>query len=133
MEDGDYNYQEALKKLLHRKEHLRVYEDIIQNLQKELRYVKEKSFLIHAMRLFVELEHKTTSPLYTHLQSPMRQTLYMIDVYYSIKDREESVDMDEERWNRIAALLDEMAMTYFVNIGFSLMMATSTMMRGMRQ
>lgn len=26
--------------------------------------------------------------------------------------------MDEERWNRIAILLDEMAMTYLVNIGF---------------
>lgn len=118
MEDGDYNYQEALRKMLHRKENLRAYEVIIQELQKELRPVKEKSLLIHAMRLFIELDHRTTSPLYTHLQSPMRQTLYMIDVYYSIADREESVEMDEKRWNRIAILLDEMAMTYFVNIGF---------------
>lgn len=118
MEDGDYNYQEALRKMLHRRENLRAYETIIHDLQKELKPVKEESLLIHAMRLFVELEHKTTSPLYIHLQSPMRQTLYMIDVYYSIEDREEVADMDEERWNRIAILLDEMAMTYFVNIGF---------------
>ena len=118
MEDGDYNYQEALRKMLHRRENLRAYETIIHDLQKELKPVKEESLLIHAMRLFVELEHKTTSPLYIHLQSPMRQTLYMIDVYYSIEDREEVADMDEERWNRIAILLDEMTMTYFVNIGF---------------
>lgn len=118
MEDGDYNYQDALRKMLHRKENHRAYEAIIHDLQKELQPVKEESLLVHAMRLFVELEHKTTSPLYTHLQSPMRQTLYMIDVYYSIENREETVDMDEERWNRIAILLDEMAMTYFVNIGF---------------
>lgn len=75
MEDGDYNYLEALQKMIHRKENLRSYEEIIQDLQKELRYVKEESLLIHAMRLFIELEYKTTSPLYTHLQSPMRQTL----------------------------------------------------------
>ena len=118
MEDGDYNYQEALRKMIHRKENHRPYEEIIQDLQKEMRPVKEESLLTHAMRLFIELEHKTTSPLYTHLQSPMRQTLYMIDVYYSIVNREETVDMDEERWNRIAILLDEMAMTYLVNIGF---------------
>ncbi len=118
MEDGDYNYQEALRKMLHRKENLRPYEEIIQDLQKELRSVKETSLLIHAMRLLIELNHKTTSPLYRHLQSPMRQTLYMIDVYYSIVDRKESVDMDEERWERIAILLDEIAMTYIVSIGF---------------
>lgn len=118
MEDGDYNYQEALRKMLHTKENLRSYEKIIQDLQNELRPVKEESLLIHAMRLFIELEHKTTSPLYTHLQSPMRQTLYMIDLFYSIADREDAVDMDEDRWNRIAILLDETAMTYFVKIGF---------------
>lgn len=73
--------------------------------------MKEETLLTHAMRLFIELEHKTTSPLYTHLQSPMRQTLYMIDVFYSTTDREDTVDMDEERWNRIAILLDEMAMS----------------------
>lgn len=118
MEDGDYNYQEAFRKMLHRKENHRSYEEIIRDLQKELRPVKEESLLTHAMRLFIELEHKTTSPLYTYLQSPMRQTLYMIDVFYSIADREDAVDMDEERWNRIAILLDEIAMTYLVNIGF---------------
>ena len=49
----------------------------------------------------------------------MRQTLYLIDVYYSIIDRGETEEMDEERWQRIAKLLDEIEMTYFVNIGFS--------------
>ena len=118
MEDGDYNYQKALRKMLYRKENHRPYEEIIKDLQKELRPVKEESLLTHAMRLFIELEHKTTSPLYTHLQSPMRQTLYMIDVFYSIADRDDAVDMDEERWNRIAILLDETAMTYLVSIGY---------------
>ena len=42
----------------------------------------------------------------------------MVDVYYSIVDRTETVEMDEERWDRIALLLDEIEMTYFVNIAF---------------
>ena len=104
--------------MLYTKDNLRSYEEIIHDLQKELRPVKEESLLVHAMRLIIELDHKTTSPLYAHLQSPMRQTLYMIDVYYSIEDRGDTVDMDDKRWDRIAILLDEMAMTYFVTIGF---------------
>jgi len=35
MEDGDYNYQEALRKMLLRKENHRPYEEIIQDLQKD--------------------------------------------------------------------------------------------------
>ena len=118
MNDGDYNYAEAFRKMMFYKEHHRPIEDIVAELQHELSPVTEESFLIHAMRMILELEYRTVSPLYQHLQSPMRQTLYLMDVYYSISDREELVEMDAERWNRIALLLDEIEMTYFINIGF---------------
>ena len=118
MNDGDYNYAEAFRKMMFYKEHHRPIEDIVAELQHELSPVMEESLLIHAMRMILELEYRTVSPLYQHLQSPMRQTLYLMDVYYSISDREELVEMDAERWNRIALLLDEIEMTYFINIGF---------------
>ena len=118
MNDGDYNYAEAFRKMMFYKEHHRPIEDIVAELQHELSPVTEESLLIHAMRMILELEYRTVSPLYQHLQSPMRQTLYLLDVYYSISDREELVEMDAERWNRIALLLDEIEMTYFINIGF---------------
>ena len=118
MNDGDYNYAEAFRKMMFYKEHHRPIEDIVAELQHELSPIKEESLLIHAMRMILELEYRTVSPLYQHLQSPMRQTLYLMDVYYSISDREELVEMDAERWNRIALLLDEIEMTYFINIGF---------------
>lgn len=118
MNDGDYNYAEAFRKMMFYKEHHRPIEDIVAELQHELSPIKEESLLIHAMRMILELEYRTVSPLYQHLQSPMRQTLYLLDVYYSISDREELVEMDAERWNRIALLLDEIEMTYFINIGF---------------
>ena len=119
MNDGDYNFAQAFRKMMFYKEHHRSFEDIVVDLQLELSPVKEESLLIHAMRMILELEYRTISPLYQHLQSPMRQTLYLMDVYYSISDREGLVDMDKERWDRIALLLDEMEMTYFINIGFS--------------
>lgn len=118
MNDGDYNYAEAFRKMMFYKEHHRPIEDIVAELQHELSPVTEESLLIHAMRMILELEYRTVSPLYQHLQSPMRQTLYLMDVYYSISDREELVEMDAERWNRITLLLDEIEMTYFINIGF---------------
>lgn len=118
MNDGDHNYAEAFRKMMFYKEHHRPIEDIVAELQHELSPVMEESLLIHAMRMILELEYRTVSPLYQHLQSPMRQTLYLMDVYYSISDREELVEMEAERWNRIALLLDEIEMTYFINIGF---------------
>lgn len=118
MIDGEYNYVEAFKKMMFLKEHHRSIESIVADLQGELKPVKEESLLLHAMRMILELDFRSTSPLYQHLQSPMRQTLYVMDVFYSIADREELVEMDQERWGRIAVLLDEIEMTYFINIGF---------------
>lgn len=114
----NYNFIDTYLKMMEAKEHHRTIEEIVCDLEKELAPVKEESFLIHAMRLIIELDAKQNSPLYTHLLSPMRQTLYLIDVYYSIDMREASVDMNGERWERIAILLNEIEMTYFVNVGF---------------
>ena len=112
------DYQDAYQKMMKMKEHHRTIEQIIEDIKSELAPVKEESFLVHAMRLITELDTRTTSPLYKHLQSPMKQTLYLIDIYFSINIREESIDMDDERWERIAILLDEIEMTYFIKIGF---------------
>lgn len=118
MNDGDYNYAQAFRKMMFYREHHRPIETIVTDLQLELSPVREESLLVHAMRMILELEFRTTSPLYQHLQSPMKQTLYLLDVYYSILDRTELVVMDQKRWDRIAMLLDEIEMTYFINIGF---------------
>ena len=115
---NDYNYAEAFRKMMFHKEHHRPIETIVADLQKELSPVKEESLLIHAMRMILELDFRASSPLYQHLQSSLRQTLYVVDVFYSVIDREESVEMDDERWDRIARFLDEIEMTYFINIGF---------------
>ena len=118
MKDTNNSITEAYSKMVAAKKSHRKMEDIIGDLHNELRPIKEESLLVHAMRLFVELGDRSSSPLYEHLQSPMRQTLYMVDVYYSIVDRTETVEIDDESWDKIALLLDEIEMTYFVNVAF---------------
>lgn len=119
MESIDLNPQVAYQKMKAAIEkHNREFKDIFEDLKEQLTPIREESFLIYAMRLILEIEHRATSSLYTHLGSPMKQTLYLIDVYYSIEIRTESVDMDNERWDKIATLLKDMEMTYFINIGF---------------
>lgn len=119
MEDGDYNYQKAYRNMKAAKENHREIDKVIDDLKKVLISIREESFLIHAMRLILELDTKVTSPLYMHLQSPLRQVLYMIDVYYSIEVREETADMDEMLWEEVAILLNEIEMNYIITIGFS--------------
>ena len=74
MFDDEYNYVKAYQQLISAKESHRTIEEIVVDLQNELRHIKEESLLVHAMRLFVELGNRSSSPLYEHLQSPMRQT-----------------------------------------------------------
>lgn len=119
MEDGDYNYQKAYREVKAAKENHRDIEKVTDELKKVLMSIKEESFLIHVMRLILELDTKATSPLYMHLQSPLKLILYVIDMYYSIEVREEVADMDEMLWEEVAILLNEIEMNYFITIGFS--------------
>lgn len=56
--DGNYNFQNAFLKMMKAKEHHRAIEEIVCELKEELAPVKEESFLIHAMRLILELGSK---------------------------------------------------------------------------
>lgn len=112
------SYQRYFQEINSTKENLRPIEEIIDDIKELLTPVREESLLLHAMRVINELSDRKTSSLYTHISSPMRQSLYLIDVFYSIERRKGKLDMDDKRWNKIALLLNEIEMTYFVNIGF---------------
>ena len=116
--DANYNILDAYLKMKEVKEHHRTIEEIVCDLKKEFVPVRENSFLIHAMRLMIELGAEKDSPIYTPAITYEADSLHFIDVHYSIDMREESVDMDGERWESIAILLNEIEMTYFINIGF---------------
>ena len=118
MDDRITTYQKAFHQVMAVKEQHRAQEEVIDELKAELKVIKEESFIMHTMRLILELDFRDQLSLYSNLQSPMKQTLYLIDVYYSIEEREECVDMDMECWERISLLLNEIEMIYFAEIGF---------------
>lgn len=111
--------REQYNKLMKYKNHHRKIEDVVEELKYELSDIKEESLLLHTLRLVLELEDRSISPLYIHLRSPLRQTMYLIDLYYSIEKKTENYEIDFIRWHRISSLLDEIEMIYFVMIGFS--------------
>ena len=111
--------REQYNKLMKFKNHHRKIEEVVEELKNELSDIKEESLLLHTLRLVLELEDRAFSLLYIHLRSPLRQTMYLIDLYYSIEKRTEKYEIDLVRWNRISVLLDEIEMIYFVMIAFS--------------
>lgn len=100
------------------KEHYRSQEEIIRDLKAELAVVEEESFATHLSRLVMELDSRAKNPLFENFQSPLKLITYLIDLYYSIPDRTETEQVTDERWQRIAVLLTEVEMNYFVSVGF---------------
>lgn len=114
----DIDLHEAHKDLMHAKEHHRTQEEIIKELKEEVKELSEREFLVFLMRIYAEMESRATSPLFKHLQSPMKQILYLIDVYYSVRNKSGKEIITESKWDSISFLLGEMELAYFVSIGF---------------
>lgn len=106
------------RELMNAKEHFRSQEEIIQDLKAELAVVEEESFATHLSRLVMELDSRAENPLYKNFQSPLKLITYLIDLYYSIPERTGTEQVTDERWQRIAVLLTEVEMNYFVSVGF---------------
>lgn len=118
MINNDFSIERGYRRLLEAKSCARTQEEIISDLESELKSVSEQALLIHAMRLIIELDFRKTSELYQNLESPMKQALYLIDVFYSMGDRGGTETLSKEKSERIAVLLNEMEMAYFCSIGF---------------
>ena len=118
MRTNSFDFERALKKMERLRKNNRSQEEIIDDLKSELATINELSLLTHAMRLIVELDCRKSSELYINVESPMKQALYLIDVYYSIADRDGIEDITEAKWDVISQLLDEMEMAYFKAVGF---------------
>ena len=105
------------REMMDAKEHFRSQEEIIRDLKAELAPVDEESFATHLSRLVMEMDSRAENPLFEHFQSPLKLITYLIDLYYSIPDRSGTEQVTDERWQRIAILLDEVEMNYFISVG----------------
>ena len=106
------------REMMDAKEHFRSQEEIIRDLKAELAPVDEESFTTHLSRLVMEMDSRAKNPLFENFQSPLKLITYLIDLYYSIPDRLGTEPMTDMRWQRIAALSNEVEMNYFISVGF---------------
>lgn len=118
MTDNSFSIQRGYQRLLKARKCTHTQDEIITDLKAELMGIKEEALLTYAMQLIVELDFRDTSELYSQLQSPMKQALYLIDVYYSIGYNIGKEKLTKAKIDKISHLLDEMEMAYFASIAF---------------
>ena len=115
----NHNYQQEIKRVLDFMANQPSQEGLIVNLKNELIDIKEKDFLTYVMKIFIDIEDRCVSDIFTHLRSPYTAGLYLIDFYYSIPNRTGTISLTMDKWHRITKLIDDQEMLYLVNIGFS--------------
>ncbi len=112
------DFIKAYATLMEAKANIRNHEDILEELKGELSELKADKFLIYALGVLNNIEDRTYWQ-FEYLMSPMRQVLFLIDVYFSISDRSEKCEIDQDKWLRITRILSDIEMNYFASIGFS--------------
>ena len=96
----------------------RTQEEIINELSSLIRSYKKDSFLPFITQMTNNINQKNTSKAYKNLMSPMKQFVYLIDLFFSLEIDGYKVGCSEEEWDKITYLLNEIEMTYFGDIGF---------------
>ena len=94
-------------------------DEIIENLKQELVHIKEKDILQYTLRIFLEIQYRYESDIFKNLRSPYTAGLYLIDLYYSIPNRSDTISMTLERWHKITSLVSDLENSYISNIELS--------------
>ena len=96
----------------------RTQEDIIKELSSLIRDFRKDSFLPYLTQMTTHIDQRETSEVFKNLMSPMKQFVYLTDLFFSVETGGDKVGFSEEEWDKITYLLNEIEMTYFVDIGF---------------
>jgi hypothetical protein len=96
----------------------RTQEQIIKELISLISCFKKTSFLPYLTQMTTHIDQRDTWEAFKNLKSPMKQLSYLIDLFFSIKNSGNKVDISNQEWEQITALLNEIEMTYFADIGF---------------
>ena len=99
------DYQREIKELQLLLEKYHTIDEILKELERELIDIKEKDMLEYTLRIFVEIQYRYESDIFTNLRSPYTAGLYLLDLYYSIPNRSNTIPMTLERWHRITELV----------------------------
>jgi hypothetical protein len=100
------------------RESRRTQEEIISELASMIKDFRKESFLPFVMEMMNHIDQRDSSEAFKHLMSPMKQFVYLIDLYFSVEIGGTKEGMSDEDWMKITILLNEIEMTYFGDIGF---------------
>lgn len=96
----------------------RKQEVIISELSSFIKGYSKASFLPYVMGMMDNIDQRNTSDAFKYLMSPMKQFVYLIDLYFSVEIVGTKEGISEDDWMKITMLLREIEMTYFGDIGF---------------
>lgn len=96
----------------------RTQEEIINELSSLISDFKKDSFLPYLTQMTSHIDQRETSEVFKNLMSPMKQFVYLTDLYFSVETGGSKVGISKEEWDKITYLLNEIEMTYFGDIGF---------------
>lgn len=116
---------ETLKELKKRWEQMQVIrksrrtqEEIIKELSTLICDFQKDSFLPYLTQMTIHIDQRETSEVFKNLMSPMKQFVYLTDLFFSVETGGKKVGFSKEEWEKITYLLNEIEMTYFGDIGF---------------
>lgn len=110
--------QNNFDSLIKYRENRRTQEEIISDITNILRKVKKETFVPFLLQMLNSIQFRDTLESFKNLKSPLKQLVYLIDLFFSVESLEIETASNEEEWMKLTELLDEVEMTYFGEIGF---------------
>jgi len=96
----------------------RTQNEIIDELSSLIMDFRKESFIPYLIQMMIHIEQRNTSEAFKYLMSPMKQFVYLIDLFFSVEKGGDKEGLSKEEWMKITMLLNEIEMTYFGDIGF---------------
>jgi hypothetical protein len=97
----------------------RTQEEIISDIVVVIRDYSKECFIPFLMDMIIHINLRNISAVYKNLMSPMKQIIYLIDLFFVVKRNGDKLFVTKNEWQTITELLNEIEMTYFCDIGFS--------------
>jgi len=113
-EDVKQRYNDMMKI----RESRRTQEQIISDITVLIKDLRKDSFLPFVMEMINNIDRRNTLEAFKYLMSPMKQLVYLIDLFFVVENHGVKDGVSEDEWMQITKLLNEIEMTYFGDIGF---------------
>lgn len=96
----------------------RKQDEIIKDLSLIIKDFQKDFFLPFLIQMTIHIDQRETSEFFKNLMSPMKQFVYLIDLFFSVETGGNKEQFSKDEWEKITLLLNEIEMTYFGDIGF---------------